>query len=82
MGGPGLAFWLVRNGSPATWTPMAKDGYRVPAWQAASRRAVQAVSIGETYDFSVQAPDTASTTLELRTRRGSLVVAQAIRFVK
>ena len=82
MGGPGLAFSLVRNGSPATWTPMAKDGYRIPAWRAAPRRAVQAVSIGETYDFGVQARDTSSATLELRTRGGSLVVAQAIRFVK
>jgi len=82
MGGPGLTFSLMRNGAPVMWTPMAKDGYRLPPWQAAPRRAVQPVSIGETYDFGVQSSDTASAALELRTRGGALVVAQPIRFVK
>ncbi len=82
MGGPGLVFSLVRRGAPVTWTPLAKDGYRLQRWQAARRPAVQAVSIGETFDFEVQALDTASATLELRTRAGRLVAGQAIRFVK
>jgi len=82
MGGPGLAFSLRRNGAAARWTPLAKDGFALPRWQAAPRRAMQAVSIGETYDFRVQAPDTAAVTLELRTKGGALVVAQPIRFVK
>lgn len=82
MGGPGLVFALVWNGAPVMWTPIAKDAYDVPPWQAAPRKAVQAVSIGETYDFRVQAPDTASATLELRTKGGTVLVAQPIRFVK
>jgi FtsP/CotA-like multicopper oxidase with cupredoxin domain len=82
MGSPGLVFHLVRGGAPVRWTPLAKDGYRIPSWRAKAQRAEQAVSIGETYDFKVQAPDTASVTLELRTRGGTLVVAQALRFVK
>ena len=82
MGGPGLVFGLVRRGAPVTWTPLAKDGYALPPWQAVSRKASQAVSIGETYDFRVLAPDTASAALELRTGAGRLVVAQPIRFVK
>jgi FtsP/CotA-like multicopper oxidase with cupredoxin domain len=82
MGGPGLVFSLVRRGAPVTWTPLAKDGYRLAPWQNAPRRAVQPVSIGETYDFRVLAPDSASAALELRTGGGRLVVAQPIRFVK
>jgi len=82
MGGPGLAFSLVRRGAPVTWTPLAKDAYDLPAWQASPRKAVQTVSIGETYDFRVQSPDSASAALELRTAGGRLVAAQAIRFVK
>jgi len=80
MGSPGLVFSLVRNGAPATWAPLAKDAYDLPPWQAAPRRAEQAVSIGETYDFAVQAADTGAAALELRTRGGALVVSQPIRF--
>ena len=80
MGSPGLVFSLVRNGAPATWAPLAKDAYDLPPWQAAPRRAEQAVSIGEAYDFAVQAADTGAAALELRTRGGALVVSQPIRF--
>jgi manganese oxidase len=82
MGGPGLVFSLVRKGAVLDWTPLGKDGWATPSWQAASRKATQAVTIGETYDFRVVAPDTASVALELRTGGGRLIVAQAIRFVK
>ncbi len=82
MGGPGLVFALAAHGPAPRWAPLAKDGYAVPASQARLRRATQAVTIGETYDFRVMTPDTVSATLEMRTRAGALVVAQAIRFVK
>lgn len=82
LGGPGLVFSLVRGGAPVTWKPLAKDGRALPPWQAAPRRAEQAVSIGETYDFAVQAADTGAAALELRTRAGALVVAQPIRVVE
>jgi FtsP/CotA-like multicopper oxidase with cupredoxin domain len=82
LGAPGLKFSLVRGGAPVLWTPLGKDGYRIPAWQAEPRRAEQAVSIGETYDFAVQSADSGAAALELRTGRGRLVAAQVIRFVK
>lgn len=82
MGGPGLVFTLARKGAALEWTPLGKDGWATPSWQAAPRKAVQAVTIGETYDFRVLAPDTASVALELRTAGGKLVAAQPIRFVK
>jgi len=80
MGSPGLEFSLVRAGVPVRWTPLAKDGYPLPAWQAEPRRATQPVSIGETFDFRVLVTDTASAALELRTRAGKLLVAQPVRF--
>ena len=82
MGSSGLVFSLVRRGAPVQWTPLGKDGYATPPWQSEPQRAVQAVSIGETYDFRVQSADTAAATLELRTRGGALVVSQEIRFAK
>jgi len=82
MGGPGLAFSLVRKGAPVRWTPLGKDGYAAPPWQAAPRRATQAVGIGETYDVRVAVADTGAAALELRTASGRLLVAQALRFVK
>jgi manganese oxidase len=82
MGSPTLAFHLVRGGAPVTWTPLAKDGYRLPSWRADARKADQPVSIGETYDFQVQGHDSTSAALELRTGAGRLVASQAIRFVK
>jgi FtsP/CotA-like multicopper oxidase with cupredoxin domain len=81
-GSPGAEFWLVRAGAPVQWKAIAKDGYALPRWQTAARTARQAVSIGETYDFRVQAPDTGSVTLEVRRRNGALVSGQPIRFGK
>ena len=81
-GSPGLEFWLVHAGASVQWKPIAKDGYALPRWQTAARAARQPVSIGETYDFRVQAPDTGTVTLELRSRGGGLVASQAIRFVR
>jgi FtsP/CotA-like multicopper oxidase with cupredoxin domain len=79
-GSPGAEFWLVRAGAPVRWRPIAKDGYALPPGQADPRVARQTVSIGETYDFRVQAHDTGSATLELRRRNGSLIASQPIRF--
>jgi hypothetical protein len=82
MGAPGSEFWWTSGGAPARWTPLAKDAYPVPPWQATPRQARQPVSIGETYDFAVRSADTATTALELRRGSGALLVSQVIRFVK
>lgn len=76
----GAEFWLVHAGAPVQWTPIAKDGHALPPWQTAMRTARQAVSIGETYDFRVQAPDTGSVSLELRKHSGALIASQVLRF--
>jgi len=77
-----LTFTLVRNGAPVRWKPLAKDGYTLPPWQAGVTDARQIVSVGETYDFSVQAADTGAMTLEVRQPDGTLVGSQLIRVGK
>jgi manganese oxidase len=78
---PGLEFRLVRDGAPAEWTHVAKDGFSLPAWQRESSRSLQRVSIGETYDMQVEFPKPAELTLEVRRPDEKLIARQAIRVV-
>jgi FtsP/CotA-like multicopper oxidase with cupredoxin domain len=79
---PGMQFTLLHDGAPIKWTPLAKDAWTLPAWQRAPIDAHQPVNIGETFDFRVEVPDTATTALELRNLVGTLIARQVIRFVK
>lgn len=78
MGGPALQVWLVRDGAPIRWTPLAKDGFDLPPWQRKPTGAMQRVSIGETFDFAVRVPSEAVLALELRRGNGTLVTRQRI----
>ena len=80
VGSPGVRLSLVRAGAPVQWRWVAKDGQTLPDWQGGYQPATQAVNIGETYDFIVQAPDTGSVTLELRGGSGRLYGSQLLRF--
>jgi len=42
---------LLRDSTPVTWRPVAKDGMDLPAERAKTGRAVQQMGNGETYDF-------------------------------
>jgi FtsP/CotA-like multicopper oxidase with cupredoxin domain len=75
-------FSLLHDGAPIRWTPLAKDGATLPRWQADERDATQPLSIGETFDFTVQSKDTLSTVLDLRHRDGTPMLHQMIHFVK
>lgn len=78
MGGPNLRFVLSRSGTPTFWTPVAKDGFDLPAWQQTEERADRFVSIGETLD--IKATLAAGTyTLELRRGNGALVASQTLK---
>jgi manganese oxidase len=79
MGGPALEFWLMRNGAPVLWRPVAKDGHDLPSWQSENRRAKQPVSIGETMDAEVTLREAGEYTLEVRRGNGSLALSQPIR---
>ncbi len=50
-------FSLRRDTTLVTWKPIAKDGADLPAAQSVSRRALQAVMVGETYDFEFKPPE-------------------------
>lgn len=78
---PLIRFELVRRGAALTWTPIAKDAYPVDASLRIPTAARQPVSIGETYDFLVEEPDTGTAVLEVRTANGALPARQEIRFV-
>ncbi len=82
MGGPGLEVWLVEEGAPIRWTPIAKDGFALPSWQRTETKATQRVSIGETYDFTVQVPREAQLALEVRRSSGMLVTRQEVQVVE
>jgi FtsP/CotA-like multicopper oxidase with cupredoxin domain len=47
---------LTRNGQPATWRGVAKDGYPLPPVQATLRPAVLTFDPGEIYDFEFTPP--------------------------
>ncbi len=79
MDGPGLHYWLTTDGAPIQWTPVAKDGHDLPAWQSTPKMARQAVSIGETMDVRVNLPRAGDYALELRTFSGRLIARQPIK---
>jgi FtsP/CotA-like multicopper oxidase with cupredoxin domain len=78
MGGPALQFWLVRDGAPVRWTPLAKDGFDLPVTRQHLVTARQTVSIGETYDYRVQLP-AGEYALELRQGDGTVVTRVPVR---
>jgi len=48
----GYRFWL-RDSSLVSWRAVAKDGMDLPPDRATTRRAIQQMGNGETYDFEV-----------------------------
>lgn len=80
MVNPGLEFWLVRGGAPIRWTPLARDGFDLPAWQRESAAARLHVGIGETKDVEVRFRP-GVLTLEVRGGGGNLFASQPIRVV-
>jgi FtsP/CotA-like multicopper oxidase with cupredoxin domain len=78
MGAPNLEFWLVGEGSPLLWSPLARDGQDLPDWQRQARRAHQRVGIGETMDVAVSFPGAGTYALELRAGNGKVVSRQPI----
>jgi FtsP/CotA-like multicopper oxidase with cupredoxin domain len=75
----GLRYRLVRNGDTTFWTPIAKDGFDLPAHQQVRTRSEQHMSIGETMDFAVMIPNAEGEyALEVRSNGGRLFARQPI----
>lgn len=78
---PGIHLRMMRNGAPAQWTPLAKDGRALPPWQRTPVDARQPINIGETYDFGVQSADTGTMSLEVWRADGAILLTrQLLRF--
>lgn len=80
---PFAELWLTGNvGASPRWTPLAKDGFDLPAWQRSPRISRQRVSIGETYDFRVKFAVPGDYAIEGRTANGAQYAKQVIHVVK
>lgn len=53
---PDLIVSLASVNGTATWTPIARDGYDIPASHRTARTAVQTITIGQTRDYTFTAP--------------------------
>ncbi|HXG69300.1 MAG TPA: multicopper oxidase domain-containing protein [Gemmatimonadaceae bacterium] len=71
----GIRYSLLRDSTVVQWKALAKDGADLPPAQRITRRAMQALSVGETYDFELAPPEPGRYTLVtesiLASRRGS-----------
>jgi hypothetical protein len=81
LANPNLQFWLLKDGVPIRWTPVARDGADLPAWQRPRKVAREAVSIGETHDMEVRFAAPGEYALEARSGAGELFTSQPIRVV-
>lgn len=80
---PNNQYWLTNaSGAFPLWTAIAKDGFDLPAGQRSTRRARQAVSIGETFDFRLTFPAPGEYELQGRFGTGEIYARQVIHVVK
>lgn len=78
LGNPAARFRVLRDGDGWFWTPVAKDGFDLPAHQRIRARADQQVGIGETMDVEVTFPEEGEYALEARGGGVLLFVRQPI----
>ena len=69
-----LVVRVVQDSTVTSWRPVAKDGFALPASQAATRPSIARVGTGETADFEL----TPATSSELRLEIGSPKLAGGI----
>ena len=67
---PSMIVRLVRDSTPVTWRAVAKDGMELPPDRATTRRAVQQMGNGETYDFELIPTEPADLRLTVSTAVG------------
>lgn len=69
---------LLRDGAPVRWEPSAHDGWNLPEHQRDPRRAVQTVSVGETFDFAFTPRRPGEMRFDVRSFGGDLFASQLI----
>jgi manganese oxidase len=76
---PSMIVRLLRDSMPVTWRAVAKDGMDLPIDRATTRRAIQQMGNGETYDFEVAPTEPADLRLTVSTAAGALLAAVPVR---
>jgi manganese oxidase len=79
VGRPATRVILSRDGLPARWRAIAKDGWTLDSARATIRPSVTAVGSGETADFEFTPDQPGDLTLELRAPNNHLFVGATIR---
>ncbi len=78
---PNTLLRLLQDGFPARWTPVAKDGFDLPATQRRRRPSEQRLAVGETYDFEFTPTRPGEMHLELRQGNGVLLIDQVVNVI-
>ena len=78
IGRPGIRVEVRRDTSLAEWRALAKDGADLPDKQRVMHRAVQQITIGETYDFELTPRERGAMRLEVRSGSGVLLATMPL----
>jgi FtsP/CotA-like multicopper oxidase with cupredoxin domain len=78
-GRPGLRLELRQDTALVNWRPLAKDGADIPAADRSLRKAIQALSIGETMDVEFFPTRPGEYKLEAKTTLGTLLGTVVVR---
>jgi FtsP/CotA-like multicopper oxidase with cupredoxin domain len=70
---PSMVVRLLRDTTLVTWRAVAKDGMDLPPDRAATRRAIQQMGNGETYDFELMSREPADLRLTVSAAAGQLL---------
>jgi FtsP/CotA-like multicopper oxidase with cupredoxin domain len=76
---PSMVVRLLRDSTLVTWRAVAKDGMDLPRDRATTRRAVQQMGNGETYDFAFAPAEPADLRLTVSSAAGALLAAVPVR---
>jgi hypothetical protein len=69
---------LLRDSTLVAWRAVAKDGMDLPPDRATSRRAIQQMGNGETYDFELSPAEPADLRLTVSSAAGQLLATVPI----
>jgi len=70
---------LQRDSTPVAWRAVAKDGMDLPNDRATTRRAVQQLGNGETYDFELAPREAADLRLTVSSAVGQVLASMEVK---
>ena len=75
---PSMIVRVLRDSTPVTWRALAKDGMDLPTDRATTRRAVQQMGNGETYDFELTLKEPGNLRLTVSAAAGALLAEMGV----